>query len=256
MKRVRRAGRWLHVALNAAFVVASTMSAAAQTAAPVPPTTIVDGVVRYPFADGTPAKIYCSPGTTCDLALERGEIIHDVVCPGSTRRLGKTGWSVDLGSGDRPYIYVTPTASSPTTNLIVTTNRRRYTALLIATTSEHASYAIVPRATPAPEAIPTTTPTPPVSDRAFDVVGTARFRPVSVRREGDLTYIELPDGYYPQPDVAAIEDTAPNGKLVPVGWSWDRDARTLVVQGIFPTLALYVGEGKNQTRVIIRRTQP
>jgi hypothetical protein len=246
---------------GAALIALAALPAAAQ---PIVPTTVTQGVVRYPWVDGVPARVYCTPGMTCDIGFEAGEEIQDVVCAMSAKTVGARGWIIDQGSqGSRPFIYVTGSAFSPTANLIVTTNRRRYKALLIAEPSAHLSYAIAARATDASPAPSSPTPVPSPTARAidydFDLYGNAPFYPKWVRREGDLTYIVLRDGLYAQPDVASyrVDDGHhPSGcperdhqeaRMAPVGYvPAPNDPHTLVVQGLYPALVVYSGDGANQ----------
>lgn len=245
--------------------LAVALAAGPALAQPIVPTTVTQGVVRYPWVDGVPARIYCTPGMTCDIGFEAGEEIQDVVCAMNAKTLGPRGWVIDQGSqGSRPFIYVTGSAFSPTANLIVTTNRRRYTALLIAQPSSHLSYAIsarLPDPSPAPSSAPTPapSPTPRIVDYDFDVYGNAPFFPKWVRREGDLTYIILRDGRYAQPDVATYrisDGHHPSGcpgrdhqdaRMAPVGYEpAPNDPHTLVVQGLYPALVVYSGDGASQ----------
>ncbi len=130
-----------------AIAVAAATAASAQPVA-IRPVQIDGGVVRYSWVDGVPAQIYCQVDRTCDIGMPKGEKLVDVASPGSTKRIGPNGWTIDLGHGDRPYIYVTPAESSPTTDLIVTTNMRRYTFLLIPKTTATISYTIEPPTPP------------------------------------------------------------------------------------------------------------
>lgn len=254
-------------ALLAAVAVASAAvsAASAQTVA-IRPAQVTGGVVHYSWVDGVPAMIYCQTDRTCDIGLPKGETPVDIACPGSTKRIGPSGWTIDQGHGDRSYIYVTPAAGSPTTDLIITTKTRRYTALLIPKYTATISYSIdapaasptVPQASPTPnlDLIPIESPTPTTSDTKFTVDNSmhAPFAPtVSPERIGELTIIQLPAGYYAQPDIAQYYEHGRAWQIIPVGWSWESDTHRFIVQGVFPALVLYVGDGKEQVRVIIRR---
>jgi hypothetical protein len=222
----------------------------------ITPTTITDGLVNYTWRDGVAAKIVCPPERTCDIRLtsESPKDIRDIVSPGSTKNIGQYGWTIDQGSGEAPYIYVTPVEGSPVTNLIVTTRKHRYSMTLIPTFSTHTSYAIEDRPTPGPN--PTPTPTPVPTDYLFTIDDPmhAPFVPtVLPEREGDLTIVTLPPGYYAKPDIAQYDEHGKHWEIVPIGESWDPDRNAYVVTGIYPALVLYVGDGKDQVRVIIRR---
>ena len=230
----------------------------------VPP-TIDQGVVIYTPATTMPPTVYCPPQLTCSIGLDAGEQIHDVLCPGATKRIGATGWTIDLGDGARPYLYVTPTFASPPTDLIITTNHRRITVLLYASVDakarQHLAYEITGHqpqaATPAP-ALPSPSPTPLQIDHAFSIEGVAPFRPTLVERRGDMTFITLPDGRYAKPGVVVVSAREGKGEPItmPCGWSYQAADNSLAVQGVFDELELYVGDGPQQQRVYIKRTAP
>jgi hypothetical protein len=243
-------------------------------AAPPPGITQIgdDGVVRTPLRDGVPLIVKCPRGTTCDIALEKGETVNDVVCSRSRQAYGD-GWIVDEGrQATTPMIYVTPDTGTVTANLIVTTSRRRYVFFLLpsengSSSSNSArvrtSFGFIfnsdPTAAGSPS--PSPSPTPEPTDSAFESCGQTPFVPRAIRRVGDLTYIDLPEGYYALPDVVAFEPdrnvnpckTHTSGKMVPVGHTYDPEHRTIVVQGLFPALMLYVGEKPHQQSIFIVR---
>ncbi len=250
--------------------VAAAASPAAADLAPRtarPMTTIIDGVVTYPYLDGVPVRVVCAADTTCDLRLQRGEAIRDIVSPASTKRIGRDGWLIEQGSGgcehsakavvaeSCAYLYITPSASSPQSNAIVTTTRRRYTLRLIPLRSDFTSYAFA-YADRAPTA-PGPTATPRAVDHEFTIAGDAAFRPIDVERDGDLTRIAFdPKVATTHPDVIEVRKShQPKGAdaLVPVGWTYEDATHTLVVAGIFPTLMLYTGTGAERTKVLISR---
>jgi len=171
--------------LTSAVIFALCLGAGVRLTATASPQTfavIREGVVHYAFVDGVPATIVCTPGLTCDLALERGEEIQDIVCARSTHNLPQIGWTIDLGSqGNRPYLYLTPTPASPPANLIITTNRRRYVANLIAQPTKHLSYAfdtatsarasdLAPKVAPSSSPLPSPSATPRTVDEKFFTV--------------------------------------------------------------------------------------
>lgn len=232
-----------------------------------------DGVVRTPFRDGVPVVVKCPRGNTCDIALEKGETVNDVVCSRSRQSYGD-GWIIDEGhQAATPMLYVTADTGTIPANLVVTTSRRRYVFFLVPavngtspaqTAHIRTSFGFLYGIDPAQaSASPAPTPSPVPSDTAFEVCGAAApFAPRTVRRIGDLTYIDLAEGYYPLPDVVAFEPdknvdpckTYSTGRMVPVGHTYDPDKRTIVVQGLYPALMLYVGEKPHQQSLLIVRT--
>lgn len=219
------------------------------------PTVDRSGTVRMIYDADRTATIDCSPTVTCAISLLPGDEIQDIVSPGSVKRFNKTGWIIDQGAqGNTPYIYITPQVPNFNTTLFVTTKGHAYAMNLLAHDHvAHWLYAFDRRATPppatptpAPSATPTATPAPDI----FRIT-LGRFRPSSVTREGNETIILLPPGDYPMPDVVAIEGDA----TIPVPHSDDPDKRTITVHGIYPTLLLYVGEGKQRQSVEIQHVE-
>lgn len=222
------------------------------------PTGTIDkeGVVRFAYDYGQPPAIVCAPTITCDLELQSGEVVGDIVSGDSVRRDPAAGWIIAQGmQGSVPHIYVSPMKPSGITNLLVTTNRRPYALYLVATTTSHVQHWRYGFAYPAPPAIavvspapePTATATPQPRNYGFNVGGNAPFRPRSVYSVGDETYVELPDGDYARPTVVAVQ----NGQRIPIAANFESEANRLVIFGDYPHLLLYVGDGKNEQHVTV-----
>jgi hypothetical protein len=244
---------------------------------PQSPVQIINGVVTFPWSDGVPETIYCTPGTTCSIRVDGGGEIVDVVCAKSEKNGVRDGWIIDQSAiAAKPMIYVTATPYSPTTNLILRTQSGRAAiAILRAEPSSHYAYAFAAKPTiapsdpsPSPAGSPAPTATPRTIDRAYRLYGNAPFLPTEVRREGDLTYIVLRDGLYPQPDVAMfrVDDgfrpagcpgrDHETGRVQPVGYVQDpANPHQLVVTGIYPALIVYSGEGAKQQCVYVFRAE-
>ena len=147
------------------------------------------GVARFAYDYGRPPAIVCAPSITCDIELDRGEIVGDIVSGDSIKRDAQSGWIIAQGKqGLIPHIYVSPQKEHGLTNLLVTTNRRPYALYLVATTAANVktwrygfTYAdnVVAIASPAPsassEAVDTPSPTP--RNYGYNVSGDARFSP-------------------------------------------------------------------------------
>lgn len=96
-----------------------------------------DGVMLYPFGQSQPTLI-CMPLRACDIQLQAGEIINNVIL-GDTVRWIPAPATTGSGSDARPHVIVKPTEAGLTTNMIVTTNRRTYMLTLQSSEGQYVS---------------------------------------------------------------------------------------------------------------------
>ncbi|MEO8453869.1 MAG: P-type conjugative transfer protein TrbG [Sphingomicrobium sp.] len=85
----------------------------------------INAVQVYPYAEGLIFQVYTAPGRVTDIALEPGEALV-AVASGDTVRWVIGDTSSGSGAGKRTHILVKPFASSLSTNLVITTDRRSY----------------------------------------------------------------------------------------------------------------------------------
>lgn len=105
-----------------------------------------DGLVMLPFGQYEP-KVTCQPLMLCDIQLQAGEIINNVL-------LGDTANWTDSGDGGDaklpiaysgsdvariPHVILTPRTSGIVTNLVITTTKRTYYMKLYSSNSSHVS---------------------------------------------------------------------------------------------------------------------
>ena len=84
-----------------------------------------NSTVFFKYAPNQLYKIYCRAGYLTDLELKKGEMVT-FVGGGDT-----SAWAVEKTTVDGvPHIYIKPTVSTNTTNLIITTNKRSYQLIL------------------------------------------------------------------------------------------------------------------------------
>lgn len=87
-----------------------------------------DGLLQFPFGEYQP-EITCAPLRACDIELQAGETINNVILGDTVRWIpapAKTG----EGSSATPHVIIKPTDKGLQTNLVVTTNRRTYVMTL------------------------------------------------------------------------------------------------------------------------------
>jgi type IV secretion system protein VirB9 len=87
-----------------------------------------DGLLQYPYGEGQP-QVTCAPLRACDIQLQAGEVINNVILGDTVRWIPAPAKTGD-GALAVPHVIVKPTEPGLTTNLIVTTNRRTYTLTL------------------------------------------------------------------------------------------------------------------------------
>lgn len=83
-----------------------------------------DGKVTFLFGQTQPSVI-CSPLQVCDIELEQGEVVRDVLVGDSVR------WKVEpatsgAAAGQSIHLIVKPSEPDLTTSMVVTTSRRTY----------------------------------------------------------------------------------------------------------------------------------
>lgn len=228
--------------------------------------------MRYVFGEATPV-IICAPLRICDLALEPGENVKDVLIGDSVR------WSVEpaisgTGKLQTTHAVIKTQDVGLATNLMITTDRRTYHLTLKSASQDHMPY------------VSFTYPTTPsrawanlraentmaqaaakqreeaaqkdvvpgiglsVNDLNFgyEITGSAPWKPSRVFDDGVRTYIELPD--------QAIASEVPiilvpkQGKDEVVNYRL-KDNR-YVVDSLLAHLILVQGIGREQQRVHIR----
>lgn len=161
-----------------------------------------DGKVVFLFGEVQPS-IVCSPLQVCDIELEAGEIVRDVLLGDTVR------WKVEPATSGPPggqtvHLVVKPSEAGLVTSMVVTTSRRTYHVQL---RSHHSDYmarvgfefpedlavrfaeiearmeaSIVPGAGVPAEQL----------DFDFHVSGSPRWRPTRIYSDGLKTYIQFP----------------------------------------------------------------
>jgi type IV secretion system protein VirB9 len=206
-----------------------------------------------------------APMQVCDVELEQGERVNEIVVGDSAR------WLVESGSaGDTTHLFVKPVDAGLESSAVVTTDRRVYHLRLLSQRTGHTPYVgfvynetLRRRATEqtAQEAKDkqwqsTTDATGKEIDLAklhfkYEVEGRALWKPERVYDDGRKTYIRLPQ--VTKTGEMPVLLVRKGGKDVLVNYRV-QDA-TMMVDGLFETIALVVGVGGDQESVEIRRVQ-
>ena len=251
-----------------AFAMCSAAGGAAAVTGP-------DGVLRYPFGEGTPPTLRCVPLSVCDLVLEPGEAIANVAIGDSVRWLIAPASSGPPDAAT-PHVLIKPTETGLRTNLIVTTNRRTYYLTLVSQKSDpmlrigflypqdvHALVASVSRAQDAQRPLATTEPqvqrtpraSPETPEAAFDQLdfnyrmsGDHGLEPLRVFNDGAHTYLQMPPQMNHIPVLLAVGS---DGGDTLVNYRYT--GKYYVVDGVPARMALVDGSGKKQRRALIVR---
>lgn len=87
-----------------------------------------NGLLEYPFGQGQPA-LTCAPLRACDIQLQPGEVINNVIL-GDKQRWLPAPATTGEGANAVQHVIVKPTEIGIETNMLVTTNRRTYEVTL------------------------------------------------------------------------------------------------------------------------------
>lgn len=228
----------------------------------VKPYMVDGGKVVYLHGASVPT-IITSPMHACDLELQQGEQVNEIVT-------GDPRWSLEHGiSGTTPHLFIKAYDIGLESSAIITTDRRVYHLRLVSQREGYLPYvgfvykdAIQRTAKAEAEAEikkKEWSSTQDASGQAVDLAklnfsyelsgDRPKWKPERVYDDGRKTYIQLP------PDTRSGEmpvlHIRKGGESVLVNYRV-KDA-TMMVDGIFDNIALVTGVGSNQAAVEIRR---
>lgn len=223
------------------------------------------GKVIYVHGAALPT-ILAAPMQVCDIELEPGETVNEIVVGDSARWLVDSG-TAGAGPAATVHLFVKPVDAGLESSAVVTTDRRVYHLRLVSQRSGHTPYvgfvyaddlrrtaasrkaAETQRATWASTSIDGQRRDLADLNFAYVVKGKAPWKPERVYDDGRQTFIRLPasasSGEMPVLLVRKGE------KEVLVNYRIKNSA--IVVDGVFEKLALVVGVGGDQQKVEIVR---
>jgi type IV secretion system protein TrbG len=161
-----------------------------------------DGKVIFLFGEVQPSVI-CSPLQVCDIELEGGEIVRDVLVGDTVRWKVEPATSGDSG-GQAIHLIVKPSEPGLITSMVVTTSRRTYHIQLKSHPSQYMARVgfdyqdgISNKLTDVNsrmEAVARTSGGVPAEGLNFSYIldGRASWRPTRVYSDGQKTYIQFP----------------------------------------------------------------
>lgn len=218
-----------------------------------------DGKVIFLYGEVQPS-IVCSPLQVCDIELQSGEIVQDVLIGDTVR------WKVEPAtSGEQGaqvvHLILKPSEASLETSMVVTTSRRTYHMKLTSHQSQYMARvgfdypedvnaalaelnarleaSIVPGAgVPADQL-----------NFAFQVSGTARWRPTRIYSDGQKTYIQFPSAISGQDAPVLFVVSGGQNRVV----NYRMNGTMMVVDYYVDHAILVAGVGSNQQKITIRR---
>ncbi|MCJ9720328.1 P-type conjugative transfer protein TrbG [Agrobacterium sp. SHOUNA12C] len=161
-----------------------------------------DGKVIFLFGEVQPSVV-CSPLQVCDIELQAGEVVRDVLVGDTVRWKVEPGTSGAVG-GQAIHLIVKPAESNLITSMVVTTSRRTYHIQLKSHPTQYmarvgfeypedvsAKLADVNARLEA-STIPGAGVPAEQLNFAYSLSGSARWRPTRVYSDGMKTYIQFP----------------------------------------------------------------
>ena len=231
----------------------------------VTPSRDGNGRVLYVHGASLPTVI-ASPFQVCDVELQPGETLNEVVVGDSAR------WLVDVsksGSGENETVHllIKPVDAGLETSAVVTTNRRVYHLRLVSQRTGHTPYVGFTyqedhvrhfKEQAAKDAREKLWSTASVGGRDMDLSrlnfgyalkGRAAWKPTQVYDDGKQTFIRLPESTATGEMPILLVRKASGNVLV----NYRVKERTMVMDGLFDRVLLIVGVGGDQEKIEITR---
>jgi type IV secretion system protein VirB9 len=217
-----------------------------------------DGKVTFLFGQTQPSVI-CSPLQVCDIELEPGEVVRDVLVGDSVR------WKVEpatsgASAGQSIHLIVKPAEPDLSTSMIVTTSRRTYHVQLKSHPSQYMARVgfaypddvsakldgINARLGSRAQAMDGS---PERLDFSYSISGRAPWRPKRVYSDGEKTYIQFPRSIAGRDAPVLFVVSAGQKRIVNYRMKDD----LMVVDYNFDRALLIAGVGWRQQKITINR---
>lgn len=204
--------------------------------------------------------IIASPMQVCDIELQPGEKVNEVIVGDSARWMVETGMAKDTA-----HLFIKPVDAGLESSAVITTDRRVYHLRLISQRFGHTPYvgfvyadamkadladkkaALEEEAARRTASIDGKQVDVSSLNFAYEVKGKASWKPERVFDDGERLYIQLPARVTEMPALLARR----RGENVLVNYRADKGK--LVVDGLFDEIALLLGVGRAREEVRIIR---
>lgn len=218
-----------------------------------------DGKVIFLYGEVQPSVV-CSPLQVCDIELQAGEIVRDVLV-GDTIR-----WKVDPATSGEPsgqavHLIVKPAEAGLMTSMVVTTSRRTYHIQLKSHPTQYmarigfdypkdinARFAEINARIEA-SVVPGAGVPADQLDFSFHVSGSARWRPTRIYSDGMKTFIQFPSSLSGQDAPVLFVVSGGENRIV----NYRMKGTMMVVDYNIDRAILVSGVGRQQQKITIRR---
>jgi type IV secretion system protein VirB9 len=218
-----------------------------------------DGKVIFLYGEVQPS-IICSPLQVCDIELQGGEVVRDVLVGDTVR------WKVEPATSGAPggqaiHLIVKPTEPGLVTSMVVTTSRRTYHIQL----KSHQTQYMARVGFDYPEDVSTrladinarveATTIPGAGVPAeqlnfgYAISGRARWRPIRVYSDGAKTYIQFPESVASQEAPVLFVVSGGQNRIVNYRFS----NNMMIVDYQLDEAILVSGVGWEQEKITIQR---
>lgn len=218
-----------------------------------------DGKVVFLYGQVQPTVV-CSPLQVCDIELQTGEVVRDVLVGDTVR------WKVEPATsgptdGQSVHLIVKPSESGLETSMVVTTSRRTYHIKLRSHTSSYMARVgfeyqedvalrldeinarmqanTIPGAGVAAENL----------DFGFHLEGVAHWKPTRIYTDGSKTYIQFPDALSGGDAPVLFVISGGQNRIV----NYRLNDTMMVVDYLIDHAVLVSGVGRQQQKITIRR---
>ena len=210
--------------------------------------------------------IVAAPMQVCDVELQAGETVHEIVVGDSSRWMVDSG-TAGSGAGSTAHLFIKPVDSGLESSAVVTTDRRVYHLRLVSQRSGHTPYvgflyseslkqqADWKKAREAKEKEwQSTTVDGKTADLSalnfnYEVKGKAKWKPERVYDDGRQTFIRLPENSASGEIPVLLVRKGKQDVLV----NYRVKDSAMIVDGLFDRIALIIGVGGDQEKVEVIR---
>ncbi|NDW07639.1 P-type conjugative transfer protein TrbG [Jiella pacifica] len=218
-----------------------------------------DGKVVFLYGEVQPSVV-CSPLQVCDIELQAGEIVRDVLVGDTVR------WKVEPATSGAPsgqaiHLIVKPSEPGLVTSMVVTTSRRTYHIQLKSDRSRYmarvgfeypedvnARFAEINARIEA-SVVPGAGVPADQLDFGFRVSGSARWRPTRIYSDGMKTYIQFPSSLSGQDAPVLFVVSGGENRIV----NYRMKGSMMVVDYNLDRAILVSGVGRQQQKITIGR---
>lgn len=221
--------------------------------------TGADGKVMFLFGEVQPSVV-CSPLQVCDIELQGGEIVRDVLVGDTVR------WKVEpatsgAAAGQAIHLIVKPAEPGLVTSMVVTTSRRTYHIQLKSHPSQYMARVgfeypedAATRLSDINARMQTALGTdggvsPERLAFSYSVSGSASWRPTRVYSDGQKTYIQFPKTLAGEDAPVLFVVSGGQNRIV----NYRLKSAMMVVDYDIEKAVLISGVGWNQQKITIRR---